>query len=268
MRVLAVTNRGGVPECSAVAIGSSMLAFFDAPALLHVAAQPLTMAPQTLWLCRPMADAFYAAIAENAAFTVSFDAVDAPVSLADEAQCIAMTTADAPPTAAQLCGIGAQLADVFSSPMPEPLKDTVCGALLSALLAMYDAVVQYRQRDVARHHNRARLIALRQAIYSDPSAQWSIEQMCTQINVSRTHLHRIYQETFGVGCHTDVLQSRLLHATDMLVSTDASVREIALACGFENDITFMRAFKKHRGCTPTTFRREQQISSGCTIERS
>ncbi|MDD5946188.1 MAG: AraC family transcriptional regulator [Oscillospiraceae bacterium] len=267
MRVLAITNRGAVPECDAAAMGSSMLAFFDAPALLHGAAQPLSMAPQTLWLCRPMNDALYAALAKNAAFTVRFDAADAPVQLDEETQCIALTSTDAPPTAAQFCGIGAQLADVFCSSMPTPVKDTVCDALLSALLAMYDAVAQYRRRDVARHHNRARLIALRQAIYRDPSAPWSIEQMCTQINVSRTHLHRIYQETFGVGCHTDVLQSRLLHAMDMLVGTDASVREIALACGFENDITFMRAFKKHRGCTPTTYRHEKRISSECTIER-
>lgn len=267
MRVLAVTHRAAAAECPAAAIGSRMLAFFDAPALLHDKAQMLTAAPQTLWLCCPTTDAFYHAIAENAAFTVSFDPADAPVPLAAEAQCIALTAADAPPTAAQFCGIGAQLADVFCSSMPQPLKDMVCCTLLSALLTMCDAVMQYRQRDAARCHNRARLIMLRQAIYRAPSAPWSIEQMCGQINVSRTHLHRIYQETFGVGCHTDVLQSRLLHAADMLVSSDASIREIALACGFENDITFMRAFKKHRGCTPTTYRRERSASSECTSER-
>lgn len=267
MRVLAVTNRDAVAESPAAATGSCMLSFFDVPALLHIKETPLAMTPQTLLLCRPTTAAHYQAIAESAAFTVSFDPADAPVPLADEAQCIALTAADAPPDQAQFYGIGVQLADVFFSRMAQPLKNTVCCALLSALLTMYEAVVQYRCRDAARHHNRTRLIALRQTIYRDPAASWSIEQMCAQVNVSRTHLHRIYQETFGVGCHTDVLQSRLLHAADMLIGSDAPVREIALACGFENDITFMRAFKKHQGCTPTTYRRAWSASSKCTSRR-
>lgn len=267
MRILAVSSRTTDTEHSPATAEDRILAFFDAPAILRNEHATRSVAPQTLWLYPAMHAALYHTMAKNAAFIICFDPTDAPISLADEPQCIALTTADAPPNAAHFCGIGAQLVDVFHSSMPQPLKNTVCCELLSALLAMYDTVVQYRQRDAARCHNRTRLITLRQAIYSDPSAQWSINQMCTQINVSRAHLHRIYQETFGVGCHTDVLQSRLLHATDMLISSDASIRTIALACGFENDITFMRAFKKHLGCTPTTYRQAQSVSSKCTSER-
>ncbi len=266
MQVLAVTSRVAGAECSPATAEGHILAFFDAPALLHNEKATQSVAPQTLWLCPSMNAARYHAMAKSAAFTICFNPTDAPISLADEAQCIALTTADAPPHAAHFCGIGAQLVDVFHSSMPQPLKNTVSRELLSALLAMYDTIAQYRRRDAACCHNRTRLIALRQAIYSDPSAQWSIEQMCTQINVSRTHLHRIYQETFGVGCHTDVLRSRLLYATDMLIRSNASIRTIALACGFENDITFMRAFKKHQGCTPTTYRQAQVLSSKCTSE--
>lgn len=266
MHVLATTSRAAGTECLPATAEGHILAFFDAPALLHNEKTPFPVAPQTLWLCPSMNAVRYHAMAKNAAFTICFDPADAPISLADESQCIALTTADVPPHATHFCGIGAQLVDVFHSSMPQPLKNTVCRELLFALLAMYDTIVQYRQRDAACCHNRTRLIALRQAIYSNPSAQWSIEQMCTQINVSRTHLHRIYQETFGVGCHTDVLRSRLLHATDMLINSNASIRTIALACGFENDITFMRAFKKHQGCTPTAYRQEQSLSSKCTSE--
>ncbi len=267
MRVLAITTRAdALTDGDYTAPGGRLLACFDTPALLHSEMQMTAMAPQSLLLRRNAADALYRSVVQNAAFTVSFDAADAPVTLPNETQITSLTVTDPPPTIPQLCGIAAQLAEVFRSPMPEPLKTTVCNGLLSALLTMYDAIAQYRKRDEIRSHNRIRLIGLRQAIYHDPSCGWSIEQMCTLVNVSRTHLHRIYQETFGCGCHTDVLQSRLLHGADMLTNSDASVREIALACGFENDITFMRAFKKHRGCTPTTYRREQLASSECTSE--
>ncbi len=269
MRILAVTCRADAAANRLPTAGEyRMLAYFDSPALLHNETQPLTVAPQSLLLCRPASDVLYQAIVRSAAFAVAFDAADDSAPLPEAEPITAIAATDPPPTACQLCGLAAQLADLFHSPMPEPLKSTVCSELLTTLLTMYNAIVQYRRRDAARSHNRTRLIALRQAIYRDPSSGWSIEQMCTQVSVSRTHLHRIYQETFGAGCHTDVLQSRLLHAADMLIHSDASVREIAMACGFENDITFMRAFKKHRGCTPTTYRREHSASSECTSQRA
>ncbi len=145
--------------------------------------------------------------------------------------------------------------------------DPVCSHLLYALLHQCSRIAALRTREEALFANNARLIALRREIYHTPARRWSIEEMCTQVSVSRTHLHRIYHDTFGIACHTDVLYSKLLYARYLLSHTVQSVREIALSCGFENDVTFMRAFKKQIGCTPTTFRQQAQHSSSeCTSD--
>ncbi len=246
--------------------GELLLAYFDAPALLQNGEQLLTVPPQNLLLCRADDRMMCRDIAKQAAFAVCFDAQDTLSAALPLDRLIAMTATDPPPTATQLCGLAEQLEAVLHSAMTEALQQAVCAHLLQALLAMRNAIVQYRQNDVERRHNRAGLIALRQEIYCEPAQNWSIGQMCVQVSVSRTHLHRIYQETFDTPCHTDVLQSRLLRAGHMLVTTDRSVREIALACGFENDITFMRAFKKHKNCTPTTYRKQYATSSECTSD--
>ena len=104
--------------------------------------------------------------------------------------------------------------------------------------------------------NTAALVTLRDRIYRFPARNWNIDEMCEAMNLSRPHLQRIYSDTFGCSCYQDVLLSRLQYADKLLTETNLSVCEIAQNCGFESDSTFIRAFKKHHGCTPTAFRRK------------
>ncbi|MBR6761216.1 MAG: helix-turn-helix transcriptional regulator [Oscillospiraceae bacterium] len=165
----------------------------------------------------------------------------------------------------QLCAMLVEAAQ--PTPPRKDCPDVVCTHLLYALLHQCSRIAVLRAEEEVFSANNARLIALRHEIYHAPARRWSIEEMCAQVSVSRTHLHRIYHDTFDVACHTDVLCSKLLYARYLLCHTAQSVREIAISCGFENDVTFMRAFKKQIGCTPTTFRQQAQHSSSeCTSD--
>lgn len=100
------------------------------------------------------------------------------------------------------------------------------------------------------------LCALRERIFSDPVNRWNIDEICSDMNISRTYFHRIYFSAFGVTCMQDVIDSRLAFAGDLLVNTDFSVSRIAEMCGYDSDSYFMRQFKKHLGCTPSEYRRK------------
>lgn len=263
MRVLFALRSARIPaDFLSASMGQPVLMFFHAPAIAQVEERLITVPPDSLMLHTVTASLAESDLPAQAAFSVSFDPQDAlwqkqfGLSL-PLGQPVLLSAADAPPDAGHLQKMGEFLAEMSDASVPEP----ICTHLLYALLQACGNVSERRRRERERRHNRARLIALRQAIYENPMQLWSIEQMCVEVSVSRTHLHRIYHETFHVACHTDVLYSRLLHARMLLRSTDDSVREIALACGFENDVTFMRAFKKHQGCTPTTYRKEHAASS-------
>jgi AraC-like DNA-binding protein len=49
------------------------------------------------------------------------------------------------------------------------------------------------------------------------------------------------------------------NATRLLSESEKSMSEIAYECGFNNLSNFNRIFKKKKGCTPTEFKKNQQL---------
>lgn len=98
---------------------------------------------------------------------------------------------------------------------------------------------------------------LREDVYDEPMQDWKVDSACKILEISRTYFHRLYMSAFGVTFQQDVIESRLLYASELLRETDLSVSEIAEMCGYESDSYFMRQFKQHRGCTPTDYRRKK-----------
>lgn len=97
---------------------------------------------------------------------------------------------------------------------------------------------------------------LRDAIYDEPMNVWSVDEICDDMKISRTYFHRLYMKAFSVTFRQDVIESRLIHASDLLKNTDLSVTAISEVCGYDSESYFMRQFKKHKGCTPSEFRRK------------
>lgn len=100
----------------------------------------------------------------------------------------------------------------------------------------------------------SQLIQLRSHIYSNPQYDWSIAMMAQRLNISNGHLQAIYKERFNTSCMADVIEARILHAKELLISTDHSVHDIALLCGYRTDLHFMRQFKKKTARTPSEYR--------------
>ena len=105
------------------------------------------------------------------------------------------------------------------------------------------------------------LKAVRDAIYDDPMNHWSAEEISEDMGISRPYFHRLYQSAFGVTCRQDIIESRLIHASELLRTTDKPISYIAETCGYDSDAYFMRQFKQHKGCTPSEYRRRATASS-------
>ena len=90
--------------------------------------------------------------------------------------------------------------------------------------------------------------------YRDPDL--SQVQVADAFQISSYTLCRMFKKQVGVG-YTDYVNSkRLEYAKELLLTTDYSVREIAVAVGFANENYFSRIFKTMVGVTPTAFREE------------
>ena len=102
-------------------------------------------------------------------------------------------------------------------------------------------------------HNE--LIKLRSEIYSNPQNNWSIPLMADKLHISCGYLQNIYKDTFDISCMSDVIESRITYAKELLIESDLPVGEISSLCGYQNDVHFMRQFKKLTTLTPTEYRR-------------
>ena len=102
--------------------------------------------------------------------------------------------------------------------------------------------------------HRAALTGLRAEIYNSAGQFASVDEIAAKVNLSPSYFQRLYKELFGVSCYEDMLSARIKAAGYYLKNTSMSVKEIAAACGYENDVCFMRRFRLRTGMTPTEYR--------------
>lgn len=82
-----------------------------------------------------------------------------------------------------------------------------------------------------------------------------VGEVAAAMTVSREHLTRIFRDQLGQGPAEYIRRRKLRLAGHLLRETGLGSGEIAARLGFDNATTFIRAFKRHTGMTPQTFRR-------------
>ena len=87
--------------------------------------------------------------------------------------------------------------------------------------------------------------------YCDPSLR--IDQVCDRAHVSRSSLQRRFVRCLGVTPKQYVNRLRINRAVDMLTEGQISIREVAYACGFDDEKYFSRVFKSAFGYPPASF---------------
>jgi AraC-like DNA-binding protein len=81
------------------------------------------------------------------------------------------------------------------------------------------------------------------------------DELAAYVSLSTCHFSRAFKETFGESPHTYIVRLRLERAQELMLSTDNSLSQIALACGFADQSHFTKAFRRSMGETPNAWRR-------------
>lgn len=135
-----------------------------------------------------------------------------------------------------------------------PSKDRYMDLLIKMLLLRLGDSGRSSPPIVTNPHY-SELRQLRAEIYSSPGQYGSIDSIALKVSLSPPHFQRLYKEQFGVSCYEDVLSAKTKAAQYYLKNTNMTVKEISSACGYENDVCFMRRFKQRTGLTPTEYRK-------------
>ncbi len=96
---------------------------------------------------------------------------------------------------------------------------------------------------------------LRNEIYNHPYNKWNIAEISTKANMSVSNFEHVYKRIYGVSCMSDIITSRLEYSKYHLAKSNLKIKYIAEICGYENEVHFMRQFKKYVGKTPTEYRK-------------
>ena len=107
---------------------------------------------------------------------------------------------------------------------------------------------------------------LRGDILLSPERHRTIKEISAHLKLSASYIQHLYKDFFGVSIIEDLTRSRVEQAKYLLSATDMTVYSIASACGYDNDVHFMRIFKKTTAMTPTDFRKKYKLDSKVVLE--
>lgn len=97
-----------------------------------------------------------------------------------------------------------------------------------------------------------RLRKLLEMIDSEPLGR--IHDWAGALNLSESHLQRLFKQATGLALGHLLAEKRLQRAANLLTSTNLSIKEIACAVGYEHGSSFTRAFERRFEQAPRRYR--------------
>ncbi|CAH0290514.1 Bifunctional transcriptional activator/DNA repair enzyme AdaA [Rahnella aquatilis] len=85
--------------------------------------------------------------------------------------------------------------------------------------------------------------------------KFSLAQLSAAIGLSESYISRVFGQETGGSIQDYLATRRVKRACELLRSTDRSVEEIGLQCGFTDAPYFITRFKKMIGKTPLQYRK-------------
>ncbi len=86
----------------------------------------------------------------------------------------------------------------------------------------------------------------------------TVEQIAIACGLSAPHFSRAFRESVGVSPYRWLIEQRVERAKGFLRSTDLTLSDISLACGFSSQSHFTKVFSGQVGVTPAVWRRESK----------
>jgi AraC family transcriptional regulator len=86
-----------------------------------------------------------------------------------------------------------------------------------------------------------------------------VADLCALVQRSKAHFSRSFKRTFGESPHSFVVRRRVELAARYMLTTDVSLSDIALRCGFADQAHLCKRFRQSVGQTPAAWRRVQRL---------
>lgn len=97
-----------------------------------------------------------------------------------------------------------------------------------------------------------------QRLHTEPAKDWSLDDLAKEAGMSRSSLVERFSHLVGMPPMQYLAQWRLQLAAELLRTTELSLAAIAAQVGYSTEFALSRAFKRHYGVAPGSYRRQEE----------
>ena len=98
-------------------------------------------------------------------------------------------------------------------------------------------------------------------LHERPAAPWTIEDLSSQVGLSRSALHERFVALIGQPPVQYLTNWRMQLASRLLLEGRSTVAKVAADVGYDSEAAFARAFKRLVGMPPAAWRRSHELGA-------
>jgi len=142
--------------------------------------------------------------------------------------------------------------------MPGPQSFESLKAFRSFLTEKYKVICDTAQAEKNSRNKKfiGEILQLIELEYKNPSLSQTL--VADRFGITEAYLSRFFKEQTGENYSAYIERIRIEHACSELLCTNISVEEVAGRCGYYNDTSFRRAFKRLTGVSPSSYREHEK----------
>jgi transcriptional regulator GlxA family with amidase domain len=151
------------------------------------------------------------------------------------------------------CGGGAAATDMMISIIARDYGDDFAIAVSDMCLNGTDLTPRREQRSsigMAISSRNPKMLEVMRAMYKNIEEPLPLEDLAAQAGISRRQMERQFKQLLNEAPAQTYRNIRLDRSRTLLMETDLSVMQIAMATGFNSDAVFSRHFRARYGETP------------------
>lgn len=129
--------------------------------------------------------------------------------------------------------------------MPDYAKDFSCGSIITHLAAIGKG---------AESGTTSAFSKISEWVRMNIRQDMKVSDVADMLGYNKTYISRLFKRYSGLTLKDYINRERIKCAKELLLTTEASIKDIAFDLGFGDENLFVKFFKYHENMSPTKFR--------------